>query len=187
MEALHSEISAKDFDLYTQAEKYIKPKTQENNKQVAKKIITNLKKSTKESNLKVNVETSLKEINSKYLATQNDRILKKAVVIESHEDFFEFDNEKYKLKLELITEPNLPVLYSMDQEEDELFTKQILYRINLAHPFFMRFDQFKKEEDYQPIISIIRSLVLAELKAPSQGTKNAGNVRINFNHFLRNI
>jgi hypothetical protein len=127
------------------------------------------------------------EINSKNIATQNERILKKAVVIESHEDFFEFDNEKYKLKLELITEPNLPVLYSMEQEEDELYTKKILYKINLAHPFFMRFDQFKKEEDYQPIISIIRSLVLAELKSPSQGTKNAGNVRINFNHFLRNI
>lgn len=187
MEALQSEISAKDFDLYNQAEKYIKPKTQENNKQVAKKIISNLRKSSKESNLKANFETSIKEINSKNLATQNDRILKKAIVIDSYENFFEFDNENYKLKLELITEPNLNVLYSMEQEEDELFTKKILYKINLAHPFFMRFDQFKKEEDYQPIISIIRSLVLAEIKSPSQGTKNAGNIRINFNHFLRNI
>jgi hypothetical protein len=187
MEALHSEISAKEFDLYTQAEKYIKPKTLESNKQVAKKIITNLKKSTRESNLKANVKASLKEIGSKNIATENERILKKAVAVESHEDFFEFDNENYRLKLELITEHKLPVLYSMEQEEDEVFTKKILYKINLAHPFFMRFDQFKNEEDYQPIISIIRSLVLAELKAPSQGTKNAGNMRINFNHFLRNI
>ncbi len=187
MEALQSEISFKNFDLYTQAEKYIKPKTQENNKQVAKKIINNLRKLTKESNLKENVETSLKEIVSKEIATQNERILKKSVAIDSYEDFFDFDNEKFKLKLELITEPNLPILYSMEQEDDELFTKKILYKINLAHPFFMRFEQFKKEQDYQPIISIIRSLVLAELKSPSQGTKHAGNVRINFNHFLRNI
>jgi hypothetical protein len=187
MAALHSEISAKDFDLYTQAEKYIKPKTQESNKRVAEKIITNLRKSTKESSLKANVKASLKEINSKNLASKNERILKKALAIESHEDFIEFDNEKYILKLELITEPSLPVLYSMEQDEDELFTKKILYKINLSHPFFVRFEQFKKEEDYQPIISIIRSLVLAEIKSPSQGTKNAGNVRINFNHFLRNI
>jgi hypothetical protein len=51
----------------------------------------------------------------------------------------------------------------------------------------MRFERLKNEEDYQPIISIIRSLVLAEVIAPSQGTKNAGNVRMNFNRFLRNI
>jgi hypothetical protein len=31
MEVLQAEISAKDFDLYTQAEKYIKPKTQDDN------------------------------------------------------------------------------------------------------------------------------------------------------------
>ena len=188
MEALQSEISAKDFDLYTQAEKYIKPKTQENNHIVANKIITNLKKSTKESSLKINVEASLKEIGNINIATENEKILKKAIAIETHEDFFEFGNEKYKLKLELIHLQNTKSpLYSMELEEDELFTKTVLYKINLAHPFFMRFDQFKKEEDYQPIISIIRSLVLAELKSPSQGTKNAGNVRVNFNHFLRNI
>ena len=188
MEALQAEISAKDFDLYTQAEKYIKPKTQEDNKQVAKKIINNLRKTTKESNLKVNVETSLKEINNKNIEIQNDRILKKAIVIESLEEFFEFGNEKYKLKLELINVQNATLpLYSMEQNEDELFEKTILYKINLAHPFFMRFDQFKKDEDYNPIISIIRSFVLAELKSSSQGTKNAGNIRINFNHFLRNI
>ena len=52
---------------------------------------------------------------------------------------------------------------------------------------FMQYEKLKNEEDYQPIMSIIRSLVLAELLAPSQGTKNAGNVRINFNYFLRNI
>jgi hypothetical protein len=72
-------------------------------------------------------------------------------------------------------------------EDDELFAKKVTYKINLAHPFFTRFEKMKHEEDYQPIISIIRSLVLAEIVAPSQGTKNAGNVRMNFNHFLRNI
>src|SRR5690606_16845884 len=39
MEALKTEISSKDFDLYTQAEKYIKPKTIEDNKVVGKNIV----------------------------------------------------------------------------------------------------------------------------------------------------
>jgi hypothetical protein len=187
MEALQAEISAKEFDLYTQAEKYIKEKTQSDNTKVAKNIVNSLKKTTKHSNLKEKVETSLKEIDNKSIATQNEKLTKKAKTIDSHEDFIEIKDEKYKLKVELITEPSITDLYSLQIEDDELFAKKITYKINLAHPFFMRFERLKSEEDYQPIISIIRSLVLAEVIAPSQGSKNAGNVRMNFNHFLRNI
>jgi hypothetical protein len=187
MEALQAEISAKDFDLYTQAEKYIKEKTQSHNTEVAKNIISSFKKTTKQTNLKEKVKTSLKEIDNKSIATQNEKLTKKAKTIVSHEDFIEIKDDKYKLKLELITEPSITDLYSLQIEDDELTAKKITYKINLAHPFFMRFERLKKEEDYQPIISIIRSLVLAEVTAPSQGTKNAGNVRMNFNRFLRNI
>ena len=52
--------------------------------------------------------------------------------------------------------------------------------------FFSSFDKFKKESDYKPIVAIIKSLVLAELVAPSQGTTGAGNIRLNFNNFLNN-
>ena len=69
----------------------------------------------------------------------------------------------------------------------KLFSKKVIYKINLAHPFFARFEKLKKEEDYQPILLIIRSLVLAEIIAPSQGTKGAGNVRLNFNSFIKNL
>ena len=73
------------------------------------------------------------------------------------------------------------------KQDDELFSKKATYKINLSHPFFARFDQFAKDDDYLPIILIIRALVLAEIFAPSQGTKKGGNVRINFNTFLKNI
>lgn len=59
MEALQAEISAKDFDLYNQAEKYIKPKTQDDNIKVAKKIVSNLKKAIKEENINDKIEISL--------------------------------------------------------------------------------------------------------------------------------
>jgi hypothetical protein len=187
MEALQTEISAKDFDLYTQAEKFIKPKTQDDNVKVAKSIVSSMKKTTKISNLKEKVEESLKEINNKSLASKNEQLSKKAKAIDTHEDFIEIKDEKYKLKVELITETSITDLYSLQIEDDELFAKKITYKVNLAHPFFTRFEKLKTEEDYQPIISIIRSLVLAEVIAPSQGTKNGGNIRLNFNNFLRNI
>jgi Histidine kinase-, DNA gyrase B-, and HSP90-like ATPase len=187
MEALQTEISGKDFDLYTQAEKFIKPKTAESNVKVAKNIVNNLKKTTSQANLKSKVDTSIKEIESKSLASNNEKLIKKAKTIESHEDIIEIKDEKYKLKVVLITEPSITDLYSLAIEDDELFLKKIVYKINLAHPFFTRFEKLKKEEDYEPIMLIIRSLVLAEIIAPSQGTKNAGNIRINFNSFLRNM
>jgi hypothetical protein len=184
MEALQSEINSKDFDLYNQAERYIKPKSQENNTSIAKNIVTNLKNSSPENSFKNNVKNSIKQISNKKLKIDNDLVLKKAKAIEFHEDIIEIENEKIILKLELITEPNVQVLYSL---ENTNVNNTKIYKINLAHAFFTRFDQFKKEEDYQPIISIIRSLVLAEIQAPSQGTKNGGNIRYNFNMFLKNI
>ena len=36
--------------------------------------------------------------------------------------------------------------------------------------FLDLFDEFKKESDYKPIVAIIKTLVLAELVAPRQGT-----------------
>lgn len=187
MEALQTEISSKDFDLYTQAEKYIKPKTVESNIAVAKNIVNNLKKTSDKEVLKTKLDASIKEIESKTLAANNEEFSKKAETIDSHEDIIEIKGEKYKLILELITEQSVSDLYSLIILDDELFSKKIVYKINLAHPFFTRFEKLKKEEDYQPIMLIIRSLVLAEIIAPSQGTKGAGNVRLNFNHFLRNL
>lgn len=187
MEALHSEISAKDFDLYSQAEKYIKPKTQEDNVKVAKNIVSNMKKTTKISNLNEKVEASLKGINDKSLVAKNELLSKSAKVIDAHEEIIEINDETYKIKVEMITEPTITDLYSLQIEKDDIFHQLIIYKVNLSHPFFTRFEKLKTEEDYQPIISIIRSLVLAEIIAPSQGTKYGGNIRLNFNNFLRNI
>ena len=186
MEALKTEISSKDFDLYTQAEKYIKPKTPDDDVKVAKSIISTFKKEIKQESLSEKVESSIKEIENEAFTIKNQQKLEIAKPIDSHEDIIEIKSEKYKLKVELITEPTISDLYTLSSEDDELVAKKITYKINLAHPFFTRFEQFKNEDDYQPIIQIIRSLVLAEIIAPSQGTKNAGNIRINFNSFLRN-
>lgn len=187
MEALQTEISGKEFDLYTQAEKYIKPKTIEDNKVVGKNIVSALKKISDKEVLKAKLETSIKEIENATLAANNVEFSKTAETIDSHEEIIELKGDKYKLILELITESAISDLYSLIILEDELFSKKVNYKINLAHPFFTRFERLKKEEDYQPILLIIRSLVLAEIIAPSQGTKAAGNVRLNFNSFIKNL
>jgi hypothetical protein len=188
MEVLQLEISAKEFDLYTQAEKYIKPKTQDDNVRVAKKIVKNIKKATKVENLNAKVETSLKEIENKSISTKNEQLSKKAKVIESHIDFIEIKDEQIKLKFECIDEPLITDLYTLQMEEnDEMFDKTATFKLNLAHKFFTRFEMSKSDDDYQAIFSIIRALVLAELLASSQGAKHAGYVRNNFNNLIQNL
>ena len=62
MEALQAEISAKEFDLYTQAEKYIKEKTQSDNTKVAKNIVSSLKKTTKHNKQHETTKNTPKQI-----------------------------------------------------------------------------------------------------------------------------
>ena len=186
MDALRFEISAKDFDLYNQAEKYIKPRPIENNVQAAKNIVNTFKSEQKQQTLTDKVNATLREINTTEAQT-NEESIKKAKIIDSHEDIFDIKNEKYKLKIELITEPSVKDLYTLSVSADELVSKKAVCKINLAHPFFTRFDYLKGEEECAPIVIFIRSLVLAELLAPLQGTKNAGNIRTNFNRCLTDI
>jgi hypothetical protein len=78
-------------------------------------------------------------------------------------------------------------LYNLIIENDELYTKRYILKINLAHRFFIKFDMFKTQEDYQPIITIIHAIVISEIIAPIQGVKMASVIRKNINQFLQNI
>ena len=90
--------------------------------------------------------------------------------------------------MELVTETETDSLYSVVKEKSEEGTPAeatpILCQVNLAHPFFTRFDQFKKGQDYTPIIAIFKALTLAEIMAPDKGTKFASNIRILFNQSI---
>lgn len=188
MEALRIEISAKDFNLYMQAEKFIKPKSKSDNKKVAKKIIKKVKEESEKDNLAEKITNTISQINNDIENTTDKEDAKINIdIIDSHEDIITLHDNEYKLKVELITESDFSDLYSLELKEEGLFYKTITYKINLAHPFFSRYEQFKQDKDYQPIISIIRSLVLAEVTAPDYGTIHPGNVRLNFNRFLRNL
>ena len=58
------------------------------------------------------------------------------------------------------------------------------FNIKIENPFFTRFDQFKKGNDYMPIISVFKALTLAELMAPNYGVQSASKLRLLFNQNL---
>ncbi len=213
MDTIRREISSKEFDLYSQAENYIKPKTTEDNTKIAEKIVKKLKQAAKTSNINEKIEISLQEIEKNVIELQEiekkqaetplvvsketptEVIAESATIVVEDEEIslksiseenVKIGNETYTIKLELITDADIPEMYSLIVESQTLEKKVISSKINLAHPFFMRFDM-KNEKNYQPIILIVRSLVLAEIYAIAQGTKQGGYIRLNFNSFLRNI
>lgn len=185
MVALQAEISSKEFDIYGQAEKYIKPRDSEFNEKAAKKIVSGLKK-TKVSIADGSSEPpSLKDLKKRDSVKKNSKINKKAKVINSHEEELEIEGVKYIIKVDMITDNKVTDLYDVSFESNEKNLKMISVKLNLAHLFFVRFKNFKNEKDYLPFVSLIRSLALAEILAKNMGSKNPGYVRVNFNYIQK--
>lgn len=187
MEAIKQELTAPEFDLHGQAE-YFRQKTKEDNTKIAKEITSTLKKETKPRELTKKVqEAETKVQNAQYVA-QSETLIQKAETLDSHAEAFQLNGINYTLRVDLVTETETDTLYSVTQENtsqyDSANSKRIVCKINLAHPFFTRFDQFKKANNYQPIIAIFKSLALAEIMAPNRGTTFASNIRLLFNQYI---
>lgn len=181
---LKDEITSPDFDIYGQAENY-RLKTKEDNTKLAKQITKTLKKESQPRQLTQKVEETIKNIQTTQEKPQEKEVEQKTETLDSHEETFSVGDVLYTLKVELIDEPTYPSLYRIAIKEDELFDgKTAIYKINLAHPFFSRFEKFKKDGDYQPIIEIIKALTIAEIIAPTQGVRDAGVIRMIFNEYL---
>tara|TARA_B110000003_G_C16653014_1_gene535108 strand:+ start:1652 stop:3172 length:1521 start_codon:yes stop_codon:yes gene_type:complete len=178
MGILKAEISDGDLDIYNQAEKYIKPRDKDHDVNIAEKLVKALKKEKKR------VVTIPKD-NNKDIESEK---LEKAQSIVGNTETIMIGNTEYILKYELISEDTYNTLYSIEQHEDNGDVKNISFKVNLGHDFFIQFeDSFKKQSDYQPILSIIKSLIIAEYEAQDEGTENGSRIRINFNRFLNNL
>ncbi len=92
---------------------------------------------------------------------------------------------KYTLKIQFISDKNITDFYTLGTNGISPQI-EVSCSINLAHPFFLKYEIFQEKGDYSPILQIVKNLVYAELTASSI-FKNLGYVRINFNKFIRNL
>jgi hypothetical protein len=187
MEALKEELTQTNFDLYGQAENY-RQRTKEEVTKIAKEITKKLKKENKTREFTKKIQEVELKAKDTELITREENIIQEAEVLSSHSDSFTLGNTDYSLKIELVN-TNSNNLYSINVEDskslfDDINSKTISCRINLAHPFFARFDMFKKNNNYQPIIAIFRTLTLAEIIAVNRKIGNASIIRILFNEHL---
>jgi len=187
MEAIKVELTAKDFNLLKQGDDYRKGKGKEESAKVAKTIVDKIRTETKDKPLDAAIEASLEDTANKELDENNTRLESSTKVVSSHTDEINIKGETYRLRMEMITEPSISNLYNLVIEHSDTYTKSAVFKINMSHPFFGRFDNFESEEDYKPIILMIRALVIAELYAPSEGARSPGIVRKIFNNVLKNL
>ncbi len=188
MEALKDELTAPEFDLYGQAENY-RQRAKEETTKIAKGITATLKKESKPRELAKRVQEAEIKAQDTQLTADSETSIQNAETLGSHSDSFQLNDTDYTLKVDLVNDTTIDKLYSVVLEDcntlfDTANSKIIVCKINLAHPFFTRFDQFKKADNYQPIIAIFKSLALAEIMAPNRGTSNASNIRLLFNNYL---
>lgn len=186
IEALRDELKDPNFNLLSQADNF-RVKTKEENSKIATKIVNTQKKEV----VKEPITDKIKKV--EYLAFDKENILKEELIISkafslgSYFDSFEYEDTTYKFQVDLINLDESDALYSVTQaifHEGIFEVPCIICKINLAHPFFNRFEQFRKANDYDPIIAIFRSFALAEFLATKKSMHYPSELRTNFNNYI---
>lgn len=190
MEALREELRRPDFNMLAQADNLRQHHTKEASAKIAKDITRTLKKETSPKQLTRQVEEVTRNFQNKSYIANTENIIHRSKAIDSHTESFVFNGKNYILRMDLLTETSTDMLYSVKQEDadsyDTVDAKIIVCKINLQHPFFTRFDQFKKANNYQPLIAIFKALTLAEIMGPSHGINEPSTLRILFNQHINN-
>jgi len=186
IDALKDELRDPDFNLLSQADNY-RVKTKEENAKIAEKLIRTGKKEID----KEPITDKIKKVD--YLSTDEENIQKEeqklleADSLGTVENFFDYEDETYKFQVDLINEDESDALYSVKQIDTQVEDRIIpclICKINLAHPFFNRFEQFKKANDYEPIIEIFKSFALAEFYAQKKSMQYPSELRTIFNNYI---
>jgi hypothetical protein len=96
----------------------------------------------------------------------------------------ELSNRKWIVDIELLTDGATDPWYELAEHETTGDTTRIQIRVNLGHPFMVRFVSPDGDE-LVPLTRLAAGLAIAEITAREQGVRQAGTLRINLNQILR--
>ena len=175
------------FNLLSQADNY-RVKTKEENSKIAESIVKAKKKEVEKEQITDKIKKVEDLSSNKENILKEEKIISDANSLGSVEDSFDYDGTTYKFQVDLINEDEADALYSVKQtilQDQALFEVPcIICKINLAHPFFNRFEQFKKANDYEPIIAIFKTFALAEFLATKKSIHYPSELRTMFNNYI---
>ena len=192
MEALRDELRNDGFNFLGQADNY-RQRDREQYSDIAKNVTKALNKESKPKQLTRLVQETETKINNQEHIQQSEQLIQQAERLGGNSESFMLGKELYTLNIELVSENDSDSIYSVTMGDtgskdktlfDAIESKLVTCKINIAHPFFIHYDQFKKGNDYMPIISVFKSLTLAELMSPYYGVQSASKFRLLFNQNL---
>lgn len=96
----------------------------------------------------------------------------------------EHSHRNWIVDIELLTEGAIDPWYELAESETAGDTTRIQIRVNLGHPFMVRFVSPDGDE-LVPFTRLAAALAIAEITAREQGVRQAGTLRINLNQILR--
>lgn len=192
MEALRDELRNDGFNFLGQADNY-RQRDREQYSDIAKNVTKALNKESKPKQLTRLVQETETKINNQEHIQQSEQLIQQAERLGGNSESFMLGKELYTLNIELVSENDSDSIYSVTMGDtgskdktlfDAIESKMVTCKINIAHPFFIHYDQFKKGNNYMPIISVFKALTLAELMAPNYGVQSASKYRLLFNQNL---
>ena len=186
LDLLKDELKDPAFNLFSQADHY-RVKSKEDNQKIAHKIAKSNKNVVNHINLteKINkVEDSINDPNVGYSRTN---IISEKALETLEQGTFKLDDQNYRFVIDLVAEENNNSLYSVSQPsrvENGEKVQTLICKINLSHPFFIRFEQFKNANDYKPIMAIFKSFALAEFISTKKSIQYPSEMRTYFNEYI---
>lgn len=185
-ELKQEQLKDPEFNLLGQADNF-RQKSKEENAEIAKKIILNQKKETTSKQLTRHIQEVENKIQNSIYQQKTEELIINAEKLDSHSETFEYNGETYRFRVDLVDQDEADALYTvmLENEEGELFDEScIVCKVNLSHPFFNRFEQIKKANDYEPIVAIFKSLALAEFFATKKHMLYPAELRLLFNQYI---
>lgn len=186
IDALRDELKDPNFNLLSQADNY-RVKTKEENSKIAERIVKTQKKEVVKDPLTDKIKKVEDLGSNKINILKEEQLISNAYSLGTFEEDFDFEDINYKFRVDLINEDEADALYSVKQivlDTEIIEVPCIVCKINLAHPFFNRFEQFKKANDYEPIMAIFKSFALAEFLATKKNMHYPSELRTFFNSYI---
>ena len=171
MEALKGEIHTREFDLYTQAEKY----RVDENRKIVKKLVKRHDTSAKSDRKPIDIFTPKPVYGT--LSFDEAPVVKEPTVLDGFEDTYKIKGVSYTLSLQYV-EGTGDDLCWVDVSNKS--GHEIICKIDVNHIFFQHFG---KPTD--AITAILKTIAIAKFTAKEQGNDTAGELLTYFNQYIK--
>lgn len=175
--------SDKDFKIFDQAKNYTPTKTKVEKKEVAHQLVNTIASGLEKPIVIVKPKVVIQDDLFRK-PTEIRPIVEHKPKIETQESPVTIGNKQFYLSIG--AEERLPSdhFYDVVQKADGHYRSII----NLKHPFFEKFSSLvENQKDYDPIASIIRAMIITEIKMSEDKVKDSFAFRMRFNEIFGSL